>query len=302
MSDRRDETDDRIESELRSWFEARRTPAAPPTLRAFADKVGSGSRPTAPVRRLAFGWRQAPGGRLAAAATTIAIVVLAGGLLVISGQRGPAAPTASPLTSQPAMASPHPTGSPAIATPIDDGGIFGASGLWAVAGDRLYLSSDFGATWVQRTLVPTVALDATSGDVLSSVFVLDANHAWTASPGSGSTVPYGGQGPGYDHLYVVISRTADGGATWQSVTIPGDWGGTQPVLSFADAEHGFLLLSGLRGGGGSVVFATADGGATWEQRRRRDRAWARSSARAMRRRCGPATRAMPDPSLDLFST
>jgi hypothetical protein len=265
MSDQRDQTDDPIESELRSWFKATRTPAAPPTLRVFAAQVGSGARPTTPVRRLAIGWRQAPGNRLAAAATAIAIVILAGGLLLVAGQRGPAAPTASPLTSQPAMASPHPTGSPAIATPIDDGGIFGASGLWAVAGGQLYLSSDFGATWVQRTLVPTVALDATSGDVLSSVFVLDANHAWTASPGSGSTVPYGGQGPGYDHLYVVISRTTDGGATWQSVTVPGDWGGTQPVLAFADAERGFLLLSGLRGGGGSVVFATTDGGARWQR-------------------------------------
>lgn len=265
MSDRRDQTDDPIDSELRSWFKSRRTPAAPSTLRAFADDVGSGARPTVPVRRLAVGWRHATRGRLAAMGTSIAVVVLAGGLLLVAGQRGPAAPTASPLTSQPAMASPHSTGSPAIATPIDDGGIFGASGLWAVAGGRLYLSSDFGATWVQRTLVPSVALDATSGDVLSSVFVLDADHAWTASPGSGSTVPYGGQGPGYDHLYVVISRTTDGGVSWQSVTIPGDWGGTQPVLAFADAEHGFLLLSGLRGGGGSVVFATTDGGANWQR-------------------------------------
>jgi BNR/Asp-box repeat. len=70
-----------------------------------------------------------------------------------------------------------------------------------------------------------VALDVTSGDVLSSVFVLDASHAWTARPG--------------------------------------DWGGTQPVLTFPDRQHGFLLLSGLRGGPGSTVFATADGGVTW---------------------------------------
>jgi hypothetical protein len=106
MSDRRDQTDDPIESELRSWFKSRRTPAAPSTLRAFADEVGSRARPTAPVRRLAFGWRQAaPGGRLAAAATTIAIVVLAGGLLVVSGQRGPAASTAAPTTSPPAQAA-----------------------------------------------------------------------------------------------------------------------------------------------------------------------------------------------------
>ena len=132
-------------------------------------------------------------------------------------------------------------------------------------GGELYLSSDFGATWVQRTLERGVALDATSGDVLSSVFVLDTSHIWTASPGPGSTVPYGGQGPEYDHLHVVISRTDDGGASWQSVTIPGDWGGTQPVLAFADPRHGFLLLSGLRGGPGSVVFATADGAATWRR-------------------------------------
>jgi hypothetical protein len=111
MTDRQDQTDDPIESELRSWFKSRRTPAVPLTLRAFADQVGSGARPTAPVRRPAFGWRQtAPRGRLAAAATTIAIVVLAGGLLVVSGQRGPAAPTASLVTSQRAQtASPSPS-------------------------------------------------------------------------------------------------------------------------------------------------------------------------------------------------
>ena len=265
MSDRREQADDPMESELRSWFKSQRTPAAPSTLRTFVDQVGSGARPTAPLRGLAVGWRQPHGSRLAAVAASIAIVVLAGGLLLVAGQRGPAAPTSSPGTSQPAAGSPHPTGSPAVGTPIDDGGTFGASGLWAVAGGRLYLSSDFGATWAQRTLVPTVALDPTSGDVLSSLFVLDAMHAWTASPGPGSTVPYGGQGPGYDHLFVVVSRTIDGGATWQSVTIPGDWGGTQPVLAFADAQHGFLLLSGLRGGGGSVVVATTDGGATWQR-------------------------------------
>jgi photosystem II stability/assembly factor-like uncharacterized protein len=36
------------------------------------------------------------------------------------------------------------------------------------------------------------------------------------------------------------------------------------VITFGDAQHGFLLLAGLRGGGGSVVFATEDGGATWQ--------------------------------------
>jgi hypothetical protein len=269
MSDRPDQGDELMESELRSWFKSQRTPAAPSTLRAFADEVGSGARPMASVRRLAVGWRQAPGGRLAAGATSVAIVVLAGGLLLVAGQRGPAAPTSSPVTSQPAMASPHPTGSstgsPPIATAIDDAGTFGTSGLWATRGSSLFVSTDRGTTWVERPLVGGVALDATSGYVLSNVFVLDGAHIWTASPGPGSTVPYDGQGQGFDHLHVVVSRSIDGGVTWTSVDIPGDWGGTQPVLAFADSRHGFLLLSGLRGGGRSVVVATTDGGATWQR-------------------------------------
>lgn len=115
MTDERDQVDDRVESELRSWFKATRTPAAPPTLRAFAAQVGSGARPTAPVRRLAIGWRQGQGNRLAAAATAVAIVILAGGLLVVSGQHEVASP--SPLPS----ASPGPSGpasiGPSIGTP-----------------------------------------------------------------------------------------------------------------------------------------------------------------------------------------
>jgi photosystem II stability/assembly factor-like uncharacterized protein len=110
-----------------------------------------------------------------------------------------------------------------------------------------------------------VALDITSGWMLSGVYVLDANHAWTAQPGPGSTVPYGGQGPEFSHLYIVVSRTTNGGTTWQSASVPGDWGGTQPVLSFVDSQHGFLLMSGLRGGPEGTLFASNDGGANWEK-------------------------------------
>ena len=80
-----------------------------------------------------------------------------------------------------------PTPSPSAPTPaapslVDDAGTFGPSGLWATRGSQLYLSTDYGATWVQRHMVPGVALDAEQGDVLSNLFVLDANHAWTATP------------------------------------------------------------------------------------------------------------------------
>ena len=128
MSDRRDQVDDPIESELRSWFKSQGTPAAPPTLRTFADQVGSGARPTAPLRGLAVGWRQPQGSRLAAVAASIAVVVLAGGLLLIAGQRGPAAPASSPGTSLAAVGSSQPTATsspvviaaPASATPSPD--------------------------------------------------------------------------------------------------------------------------------------------------------------------------------------
>ncbi len=270
MSDPHDRSPDPLESELRAWFKAAGTPVAPLSLHAALARLGRDTRSTSRVRPVVSAWRTTAGGRLAAVASALAIVVVAVSFLVVIGQHGPAAPTGSPGAAPSQSASPgpvasQPTATPAVPSPIDDGGIFGLGGLWAVAGDKLYISTDYGATWVQRTVVSSVALDITSGDVLSNVFVLDADHAWSASPGPGSTVPYGGQGPGYDHLYVIVSRTTDGGVTWQSVTLPGDWGGSQPVLAFADAQHGFLLLSGLRGGGGSVVFATQDGGATWRR-------------------------------------
>lgn len=268
------------ESRLREWFGTVKAPPVPPTLRAFASQVGRGEdRRVVRVTRSTIGWRSAAGNPLTA--TLMAIAVVAGGVLIVVGQRGPTAPSDSPPIAPTASFSPSsrasspaislaPAESPTVSkvpptTAIDDGGTFGAGGLWATRGSDLLLSVDEGASWTQRSLEPGVALDITSGNVLSSVFVLDADHVWTAQPGPGSTVPYGGQGPEFDHLHVVVSRTTNGGATWQTVSIPGDWGGTQPVLSFADARHGFLLLSGLRGGPEGTLFASNDGGGTWEQ-------------------------------------
>jgi hypothetical protein len=280
MSDHDDGLDGRTESQLRVWFETAKAPPAPPTLRAFAAQIGHGERPrVTQVTRPAIGWRSMAGNPLAA--TLFAIALVAGGILIVVGQRGSAAPSNSPPIGPTASFSPSlrasspaislaPSESPTVSKPrpttaIDDGGGFGTAGLWATRGGSLFLSVDEGASWIHRAMEPGVALDIASGNVLSSVFVLDADHVWTAQPGPGSTVPYGGQGPEFDHLHAVVSRTTNGGTTWQTVSIPGDWGGTQPVLSFADAQHGFLLLSGLRGGPEGVVFASDDGGATWKQ-------------------------------------
>src|SRR6266542_1417297 len=270
MTDQRDPSGDPLERDLEAWFKAAAPRAAPASLHAALERLGADSRATGRPCAVVVGWRTASSGRVAAFTTVLAVIVVFAALLVFSGQHGPAAPTDTPIMApsreiSPGPTSPQPTVAASALSPIDDAGIFGANGLWAVVGDQLHLSTDGGDTWVQRTLGPDVALDVTSGNVLSSVFVLDAIHAWTASPGLGSTVPYGGQGPPFDHLHVVVSRSTDGGATWQSVSIPGDWAGTQPVLAFPDQQHGFLLLSGLRGGPGGTVFATADGGATWQR-------------------------------------
>ena len=269
MTDHDDRGPDPLESELRAWFKAAGNPVAPATMRALVARLGTETQPTERVRATTFGWRGSSSGRLAAITSALAVVLVGSWLLLGPGQHGPAASPSSPIltpfvSALPGRTSPLPTATPVAPTPIDDAGIFGTSGLWAVMGDRLYLSTD-ATRVVSLTFAPGIALDVTSGNVLSSVFVLDATHAWTASPGPGSTVPYGGQGPVFDHLHVVVSRTTDGGATWHSVAIPGDWGGTQPVLAFADRQHGFLLLATLRGGPGSTAFATVDGGATWRR-------------------------------------
>src|SRR5450759_539294 len=104
MSDPLDPTADAIEFDLRSWFKATRTPAAPQALRAFAAQLGSAAKPTAPVRRIAIGWRQASGNRFAATLTAILMVILAGALLIVAGRHEVASP------SPPPSASPGPSG------------------------------------------------------------------------------------------------------------------------------------------------------------------------------------------------
>ena len=233
-----------------------------------------------PVRRVALGPRMTASSRFLAVAAALAVILVAGGLLLVSGQRGPVGPSSSlpPLAITVALGH-------GVAVTVGecdrsgnrrapDGARLRQRVWWTTAGssERAACGQPGAATSTSR---PTTAPHGSSAawcqaslpnvdqcGCPSSVFVLDATHAWSASPGPGST-PYDGQGPPIDKLHVVVSRSSDGGKTWRSVSVPGDWGGSEPVLAFADASHGYLLLAGLRGGGASGVFATADGGATW---------------------------------------
>jgi photosystem II stability/assembly factor-like uncharacterized protein len=134
---------------------------------------------------------------------------------------------------------------------IDAAGTFPGGGVWAATADQVMISGDGGLSW-SRNPVPQFA----------TVDVLDRTHVWAVSPGPDSVWPYGGQGIA-DTLHLIVRRSTDGGRTWSSVALPGDYGGTTPVLAFTDEMHGYLLCATLRGGGPSVVLQTDDGGATW---------------------------------------
>ncbi len=134
-------------------------------------------------------------------------------------------------------------------SPVDEAGRFGPDGLWATTGTTLRRSLDGGSTWLAVTM-----------PVAARPFVLDADHAWIASPGPGST---DFTGDATDVLRYVVDRTSDGGRTWTRSTVPESVPGTTPVLAFSDAIHGYLLAAGFRGSLGDALFRTDDGGATW---------------------------------------
>lgn len=147
----------------------------------------------------------------------------------------------------PFVTAPIAFGGPAV----DVAGTFPGGGVWAATADQVMISGDGGRSW-SRNPVPQFA----------TVDVLDRTHVWAVSPGSDSVWPYRGNGIA-DTLHLIVNRSSDGGRTWRSVALPGDYGGTTPVLSFSDEMHGYLLCATLRGGGPSVVLQTDDGGATW---------------------------------------
>jgi photosystem II stability/assembly factor-like uncharacterized protein len=219
-------------------------------LRAHADRAVDKVDASGLARHLAEGSNQP---RVARRGTVgvVALTVVLASLLTVSALQ--LLPGSSP--------KPVPTGTPGpsasgtlAAPPVDEAGTFAGSGLWARHGSDLFLSTDGGASWSRATVDPNAL----------AVFVLDAQHAWTVSAGSGSTGNTGQ--PGQDVLHYVVGRTTDGGGEWLPVDLPGNFAGTAPAVSFVDAQHGYLLIAPERlANGDATVFATSDGGASWQQ-------------------------------------
>ncbi len=75
-------------------------------------------------------------------------------------------------------------------------------------------------------------------------------------------------GVGMNHDYVVLYRSADGGATWSRIIDPYTDGGIQSCsktsMVFTDATHGWLTgdCHGVKAG--VLLFSTTDAGSTWQ--------------------------------------
>jgi photosystem II stability/assembly factor-like uncharacterized protein len=106
----------------------------------------------------------------------------------------------------------------------------------------LLMTTDGGQTWRSAVGVPRGWFPVAAA--------LDPAHIWLlVTSGSGK-----GAAP-------TLFRSVDGGATWSSVAagIP-VVGGDVVSLQFLDADHGFVIQSGVPGG---QMLATTDGGRSW---------------------------------------
>lgn len=110
-------------------------------------------------------------------------------------------------------------------------------------GKRLYSTADAGRTWTE--IVNALG----SAEYLYELFVLDRTRAW-----------YTTGGPAGANLYI----TNDGGASWQSVPLPGGRGyfGLLRSVRFVDPMHGWVVAARSAYPPGTIL-ATEDGGATW---------------------------------------
>jgi BNR/Asp-box repeat. len=138
---------------------------------------------------------------------------------------------------------------------VDTAGSFRSGGLWAIRGATLFRSTDAGASWAHSSIpVPSFV-------TLGMDFLLDASHVWAITLGPGTT---GETGSASDVIRYVVSRSANGGTSWRSTQIAGNYAGTTAAIAFADLQHGYLLAAAQRHSfGTSTVLRSSDGGATW---------------------------------------
>jgi hypothetical protein len=150
----------------------------------------------------------------------------------------------------------------------DAAGLMRSGGIWAISGNYLLTSTDNGASW-RAGNVPAGFQDG-------PVSVVDSNHAWLIDSSFAASVSSNAsQTPTAWQL--TISRTTDGGTTWQQVRVSGTFDCSLDALEFVDVEHGFLMCAAgaqpdstspngnvPASKGSATLLRTVDGGATWQ--------------------------------------
>ena len=201
-----------------------------------------------------------------AAAAVLVVVGVVGGVRVLELAQRSAAPSpsiaaASPVASAAASAAAvtaDPSAQALADATVDLVGTFAPHGIWAIRGDQLLVSSDSGDTWHAGT-APTPFETGFPG--VRAATMLDANVGWMVTTGPGTTALTGGPG---DIQTLVVHRTSDGGKSWRSTTLGGNFPGVTASIRFLDNFRGYVYLAPLRmSSTQATVLASSDGGATW---------------------------------------
>jgi len=152
-----------------------------------------------------------------------------------------------PPSPYPDTPSPVAIDAPLIEAPaLVDLDMFNELDGWGVSEAEVVRTNDGGVTWYNVT-----PPDVTETGYGVNVFFLDPNHAWMLKQDN-ENYPNSG----------FLHRTADGGITWTTVTVPF----SSAHLQFIDRDLGWALADlGVGAGSNAVaVYQTEDGGATWE--------------------------------------
>jgi photosystem II stability/assembly factor-like uncharacterized protein len=246
-----------LETKIRSYYRACEPNDSARLMLASRELLDDARRPR-PKRLLWGSLRLAA--TLAAAAVLLAVLVLPrlGGQ--VGGQVQGPVPLAGPTFDLPA----------ALNAQVDEAGLMRTGGIWAVQGSYFLTSTDNGVTWRAGTFPSPGGFVA-----VEQVFVFDPDHAWAIT----SNGMNGGlASPAAPGQLFVVNRTSNGGRTWQSTTVSGDYRCDAATISFVDAGRGFIMCSyGSTAGpngqnnevrtqatrGSGMVLRTDDGGATW---------------------------------------
>jgi photosystem II stability/assembly factor-like uncharacterized protein len=142
-------------------------------------------------------------------------------------------------------------------TTVGDARLIAPGFGWAMNGTALWLTTNDGASW--KTITPPGLKDQDVIARVGDIDFLDAEHGWVSAELNGKisvngSLRYGG-----------IYSTADGGKSWQLVTLPGCYQCANTYLSFINPRNGYAAALGESTHQTLIqrLYSTSDGGRHW---------------------------------------